>query len=303
MRLAFVTAFGNCRAQTGFYCEVTYLIGYIDVGGGIRAVYGTAVLDFCLDNGVDFPYLIGVSAGSGNIASYLSHQKERSLRFYTEFSMRKEYMSLNNLIKTGSYIDLDYIYSGLSNDGGESPLDFDAMVKNPAEFTVVSTNALTGEAEYFNKDCIARNEFDVFKTSCCIPIINKAYIYRGKPYYDGGLSDPVPVRKAFLDGCDKVVVCLTRPQDFRKKHRLPQNLFNAAIKKYPQIAKTLYTSVEKYNEDIDYILRLQDEGRVLVIAPKDCCGVDTLTKNRKNIEALYSLGYKDAEKIIDFINK
>lgn len=277
------------------------MVGYIDVGGGLRAVYGTGVLDFCLDSNIDFPYLIGVSAGSGNIASYMAHQKERSLKFYLDYAFRKEYMSLENLRKTGSYIDLDYIYSGLSNEGGEDPLDFDMVEKNPAQFTVVSTNAQNGEPQYFTKKDMGKNSYDVFKTSCCIPIINKAYSFGGNEYYDGGLSDPVPVRKAIEDGCEKVVVCLTRPIDFRKKHKVPSKMFDRVMKDYPEIAKTLVTSIDKYNEDIDYITKLQEEGKVLVLAPESCCGVNTLSRKRKNMQELYNLGYKDAQKILNFL--
>lgn len=285
----------------GKFQEVIRLTGYIDVGGGLRAVYGTGVLDFCLDNGIDFPYLIGVSAGSGNIASYLAHQKGRSLKFYTDYAFRREYMSFHNFVKNGSYIDLDYIYSYLTDEGGEYPLDFDAMNKNSAEFVVVSTNAENGKAEYFIKKDLDRNSYDIFKTSCCIPVVNKAYPFGGKDYYDGGLSDPIPVRKAFEDGCDKVVICLTRPVDYRKKHRFTQKMCDRAVRKYPEIAKTLMTSVDKYNDDIEYIQKLEKEGKVLIVAPKTCCGVETLSKKRKNIEQLYALGYQDAQKIIDFL--
>lgn len=278
------------------------MIGYIDVGGGLRAVYGTGVLDFCLDNGIYFPYLIGVSAGSGNIASYMAHQKGRSLKFYTEFAFRREYMSFRNFRQNGSYIDLDYIYSGLSNENGEAPLDFQTMDENPAQFTVVSTNAQNGKAEYFTKKDFGKDDFDVFKTSCCIPIINRAYELRGSKYYDCGLSDPIPFRKAFEDGCDKVVVCLTRPLEYRKRHRVPQKIFDRVMREYPEIAETLFTSVDKYNEDVEQIKRLQDEGKVLIIAPRSCMGVDTLSRKRKNMQELYKLGYKDAEKILKFLD-
>lgn len=277
------------------------MTGYIDVGGGLRAVYGTGVLDFCLDNGIDFPYLIGVSAGSGNIASYLAHQKGRSLKFYTDFAFRKEYMSFQNYFKRGSYIDLDYIYSGLSNEDGECPLDFDKINENSAQFVIVSTSADSGEAVYFTKNDYSRNSYDIFKTSSCIPVVNKAYPFAGKYYYDGGLSDPIPVRKALSDGCDKVVVCLTRPVDFQKKRRVSPRLSDRAMREYPQIAKAIITSVDKYNDDLEYIKKLEKEGKVLIVAPKTCCGVDTLSRKRKNIEELYKLGYEDGEKILGFL--
>ena len=53
------------------------MIGIVDVGGGLRGIYGSAVFDFCLDHNINFDYLIGVSAGSANVASYLGRQRGR----------------------------------------------------------------------------------------------------------------------------------------------------------------------------------------------------------------------------------
>ena len=50
-------------------------IGVIDVGGGLRGIYAAGVFDWCLENGVKFDYGIGISAGSANLASYLSGQR------------------------------------------------------------------------------------------------------------------------------------------------------------------------------------------------------------------------------------
>ena len=37
------------------------------------------------------------------------------------------------------------------------------------------------------------------------------------PYLDGGVSDSIPVLKAIEDGCDKIVVVMTRDKNYRKK--------------------------------------------------------------------------------------
>ena len=47
-------------------------IGNFDVGGGLRGIYAAGVFDWCMENGVQFDYGIGISAGSANLASYLS---------------------------------------------------------------------------------------------------------------------------------------------------------------------------------------------------------------------------------------
>ena len=80
-------------------------------------------------------------------------------------------MSFGNFIFKGSYIDLDYVYGTLSNSGGENPLDYAAIAANPTQFIVVATNALTGEAKYFDKSDLAQDNYDIFKASSAIPFV------------------------------------------------------------------------------------------------------------------------------------
>ena len=56
------------------------MTGVIDVGGGMRDIYGAGVFDRLLDDGVWFDYCIGVSAGSANLSSYLARQREMQMR-------------------------------------------------------------------------------------------------------------------------------------------------------------------------------------------------------------------------------
>ena len=94
-------------------------LGIVDVGGGTRGIFGAGVLDRFMELGIRADHFVGVSAGSANGASYIAGQRGRNYIFYTEYAFRKEYMSLENLIRTGSYLDLDYIYGTLSNEDGE----------------------------------------------------------------------------------------------------------------------------------------------------------------------------------------
>ena len=211
----------------------------IDMGGGMRGIYAAGVLDRCMEEDIRFDVCIGVSAGSANLASYLSHQAGRNYVFYTQYAMRKRYMSLWNFVRKGSYIDLDYVYGTLSNDGGENPYDYTAMEQNAASFLVVATNALTGEPKYFQKEDMPRNRYDPLKASCSIPFVNRPYTIGGVPYYDGALSDPIPVRKALSLGCERVVLILTRPRAFRRTARKDEFLARMIRKKYPVAAQKM----------------------------------------------------------------
>ena len=155
--------------------------GVIDVGGGFRGIYAAGVLDYCLDQGITFDLGIGISAGSANLASFAAGQRGRNYRFYTEYGFRKQYASLENFIRRRSYIDMDYVYSTLSNHDGENPLDYPAIRDNPMEFMVVATDALTGEARYFGKEDMAQDNYDIFKASSSSPFFCPPYEIGGVP--------------------------------------------------------------------------------------------------------------------------
>ena len=55
-------------------------IGLVLEGGGMRGVYTAGVLDALINKNYCADYLIGVSAGCTNGASYVSWQKERGMR-------------------------------------------------------------------------------------------------------------------------------------------------------------------------------------------------------------------------------
>ena len=122
--------------------------GLVDVGGGMRDIYGAGVLDYCIDQGIRFDCCIGVSAGSANVTSFLAGQRGRNYRFYTEYAFRKEYMSFGNWLRNRSYVGLDYIYGTLSNSDGEYPLDYERMVSGKEDLWIVAANALTGKPHY-----------------------------------------------------------------------------------------------------------------------------------------------------------
>ena len=276
-------------------------LGIIDVGGGFRGVYAAGVFDFCLDRDIHFDLVAGVSAGSANALSYLAGQRGRNYTFYTEYAFRKEYMGARNLLTNRSYVNLDYVYSTLSNSTGENPLDYPALEENPGELLVVATNALTGSPKYFDKSDIRQDCYDICKASSAIPFVCNPYEVNWMPYYDGALADPVPVEKAFQCGCDKVVLLLTRPADKPRGPGKDALLADMIQRRYPFAARKLRTRVERYNAGVELAKKYQAEGRVLIIAPDDLCGVSTLTRDRAALMRLYQKGRRDAQAIASFL--
>lgn len=273
----------------------------IDAGGGLRGIYTAGVFDRCLDDDICFDLCIGVSAGSANISTFLSKQRLRTYRFYHDYSQRKEYMSLGNFIKKGSYLDLDYIYSTLTNSDGEDPIDYPQLAKYEGQLLIAATDAETGKAHYFTKEDLSQDNYKVFCASCAIPFVCKPVEIKGKRYMDGGVAVPVPLEKALEMGAEKIVFALSKPKDFRRSSSRNDIIAKLIKRKYPEAAKVLLESNAEYDRLVDKAIELEKEGRVLIVSPDDTCGVDTLTKDKEKLHTLYEKGYKDAEKIKEFL--
>ena len=275
--------------------------GVIDVGGGFRGIYAVGVFDYCMEHKISFDLGIGISAGSANLCSYVAGQKGRNYRFYTEYGFRKQYMSLGNFIRKGSYVDMDYIYGTLSNSGGEYPLDYEAFQNNRMEFYVVATNALTGKAKFFDKSDMRQDCYDILKASSTLPFVCKPYQIDGIPYYDGALGNPVPIEKAFKLGCDRVVLILTRPEHSLRTSKQDERFAAGIRKRYPLAAEKLCKRARRYNESVAKAQEYAKQGRVLIVSPDDTCGVDTLRRDKDALHKLYQKGYHAAQRISAFI--
>ncbi len=277
------------------------MTGIIDVGGGMRGVFSAGIYDRFLEEGISFDLCIGVSAGSANLASYIAGNHGRVRRFYVKYPTRREYMSVNNLMHGDAFLNLDYIYTTLSNVGGEDPIDFAAFDANTSDFIAVATNSVTGEPTYFGKGSIKLNDLTVLKASCCLPVVCKPITIEGINYFDGGISDPIPFQKAFDMGCDKVIVVISKPVDYRKSPQKHMPIIKAALKKYPKVFDRLAVRHEVYNRLLEEATELQEQGKVILLAPQDCYGVNTLTREPAALEKLYEEGRRCADEHLDEI--
>ena len=277
------------------------MLGIIDTGGGMRDVYGCGVFDYFMDNKIDIPYCLGVSAGSANIASYIARQRGRNYRFYTEYCTRREYMGLHAFFSEGSYFNLNYIYDFLANENGEDPIDIRRMKEEKDQFVIAATNVADGKTEYFTKDDIQPNDLRPVMASSCVPIVCRPVEFRGQFYCDGGLATPIPYEKAFRDGCDRLIVILTRPEDEIMEPELNRRVYHTLLRKTPAVARGLDYHHRRYNRELQTLRDLQAEGRVILISPTDQCGVKNNCREPELLKKLYQVGYENAKQHLEGI--
>ena len=256
-----------------------------------------------LEDGIDVDMCYGVSAGAANMTSFIARQHGRNHTFYTKYAFRKEYASAESYFKNHNFANLDYIYGTLSNHDGENPVDYAAFEANPTGFTVVACNAEDGSTKYFDKSRARFDDFDVIKASSAVPVACEPYVVDGVPYFDGGIADPVPVQKALDDGYDKVILILSRLRNEVRKQQ--KDLAPARIleRSYPAAAEKLRMRYKTYNDEIEMAKQYEAEGRVLILAPEDLYGLNTLKKNFEGLEMMYRKGYAAAEAIPEFLSK
>ena len=212
--------------------------GVLFEGGSFRAIFSCGVMDALLDQDVMFPYCIGVSAGAADSASYISRQKERNLNMLLRYRNDKRYMGLRNYFKKEhSLFGVDFVFRKMPNV--LFPFDMDTFQNYAGDYVVVTTDANTGKPHYFHKEDVD-DRFDVICASCALPVYFQAVHIGGGVYYDGGVSDPVPIRRLQRDGHHKALIVLTRPEGYRKAcGRSDRFAAGVLRRRYPAIADNL----------------------------------------------------------------
>ena len=274
--------------------------GIVSEGGAFRTIFSCGVMDAFIENNIYPDYVIGTSAGAAYSPSYISRQKGRNLKIITEYANDKRYMGMNNLIdkKNRSLYGLEFAYETIPNE--LVPFDYDTFEKWDGEFYAVCTNVLTGKAEYFPYDGKDRTNL-VLKATCALPKLFPYIYINDTPYIDGGLSDSIPYEKAFADGCDRVVVVLTREAGYKKTTSSSTKIMARTYLNYPELAKDLVHRAGRYNRCLRKLEHLEKQGKIIVIRPTSTKGFSRLEKNIDKINALYNDGYSKGLAISDTV--
>lgn len=268
-------------------------VGLVLEGGGMRSVYTGGVLEYFLEQEVFFPYVIGVSAGACNAASYLSKQKGRNKTVTIDYASDPRYLSWKNYLRNRQFFGMDFIFDEIPNQ--YVPYHYDVFYNSPSELVVGTTDCHTGEPVYFKKQDYERELLTVLRASSSLPFVAPEVRYKGRTLLDGGISDPIPIKKAQADGFRKNIVILTRNEGYVKK---PSKFHFFVDRKYPDYMG-LQTALRKryivYNETIAYLENEEKNGNLFIIRPTEPLKVGRMERNPHKLEALYRQGYEDAK--------
>ena len=252
--------------------------GLVLEGGALRAIFSSGVCDALLDGNIMTDYVVGVSAGIAYGVSYVSRQPRRNLEVVTRYAPDKRYMGMNNLVdkKNRSYFGLKFAYDTIPNE--LIPFDYDTFAAYPGQVEAVVTNLNTGKADYLP---VPRDDKE-----------SRLYQINGQPYLDGGAADSIPWQRALDQGCDRVVVVLTRPRSYQRKPDQMLRLIRKQYKQYPKFVRTMETRAKRYNQNREQMFAMEREGKVLVIAPESTLGVGRIERDTEKLRLLWAEGYQ-----------
>lgn len=271
--------------------------GLVLEGGGMRGVFTSGVLDAFMKHDLYFRYVVAVSAGACNGASYMSHQIRRARIANINLLGQYDYIGLKHLVTQHSIFDRHLLYDEFPNK--LVPFDWDTYVKSGAEFEVVTTNCQTGQAEYLSEYKNPQRFNDIIMASSALPFVSSIVDIDGVPMLDGGIVDSIPIQRAIDKGHEFNVVISTRNMGYRssgKDRRVPPLVYDD----YPRLRVALSHRVEAYDKQLEMMERMERWGEIVVIRPERTMEVGRVTRDTDKLERLYEEGFRLGEA---FVNK
>ena len=268
-------------------------------GGTLRGIFSAGAMDALLDNDIMFPYCIGVSAGISNGVSYLSRQSRRNLEILEKYRLDHRYLSYRNFLRCRSIFGLDFVFGEIPDH--LVPFDWNTYSQYTGTVLVGVTNATTGSSEYLDGHKMDK-KFTMLRATCAIPMFFPTITIEGTPYYDGGLADPIPVKKAIIDGNQKHLILLTQPKGYQKKlNRETEFAARILKRKYPKLSEVMLTRHLHYNDTVKYCEKLEEDGSAIILRPH--ASLNSFEKDVDVIRRNYEEGYAAALQRLDDIAK
>ena len=277
--------------------------GIVFEGGALRTIYSCGVSDALLEAGLPLPdYTIGASAGAAYGVSYLSKQIGRNLEILTKYAGDKRYMGVGQLLDRSnrSYFGIQFTYDEIPNK--LVPFDYDSFAAYEGVMEAVMTDLNSGKPYYA---AVPRrdSEFQMLQATCAMPLLFPIYDIGGVPCLDGGVADGIPYERAFEQGCERVIVVLTRERSYVRMAESLLPLMRRVYRKYPAFIKLAEQRHVLYNRDRAKLFELERKGEVLVFYPQSTEGYSRTERDVEKIKGLYDNGMADGRSRIEEVKE
>ena len=176
------------------------------------------------------------------------------------------------------------------------PYDNETFMQYEGKAYSVVTNIETGQPEYLRLKDMDKDLICV-RASASLPLVSRTVVINGKKYLDGGISDAIPLQQSILDGNRKNIVIMTKEVGYVREPISSSQLalIKARYLKYPKVYEMMASRHDRYNENVRFVERMQQDGHAFVLRPAKAGDVGRIEKDKDKLIALYEEGYRDAE--------
>lgn len=276
-------------------------VGLILEGGANRGIFTSGVTDCLKENNMYLPYTISVSVGTCNAIDYVSKQIGRTKLCMIPEGRNLPPINWRHIFRKGSMINLDMVFDEYPNR--IVPFDYDTYFSSEIRSEYVVTNCASGKAEYLSEERDRKRLMNICRASCSMPYLCRMTEIDGNFYLDGGISDALPIRHAIKKGFRKNIIVLTREKGYSKKDSRILKVFSRILyRKYPELIKALDTRIQRYNDTMDLIQKLESKKEVLIIRPEKVL-INRTGNNVQKMKQFYTQGYKITEERLNEIRK
>ena len=266
-------------------------------GGGQRGVFSFGITDTFISRNFDpFDIYIGVSNGVAVLCWYLIRETDNNLDKML-YAAKGDYLSYKNLFTGKDILKFHQMYE----DGKKMFKPSMEKIKNNLagkEYIAVVTDAIEANAEYYS---FGDDEWmPKMIASGTLPLLVKTpSLINGRRKFDGGITDPLPVEKAYELGAKKIIVIRTYEKKFRRKLK-PENYIGALFsRKYPKLRKALLEHDKTYNRAIDFINNPPHDCDIVQLCPPEKLKSKRDSKNIEILKADYKTGKRIAEEYLN----
>jgi len=279
-------------------------ISLILEGGGFRCSYLAGCLTWLMDHNINIKYSSSVSSGAAAAFFYHGNDAQMLKDFTVNSMLDDKLIGFHQLIKEGGLVGYQYMIDKYIMPSYNKTLN--NIKNNGATMEICVYNTTTQKPEYFNQESFDEKA-TILKASCVLPISGKMVEYNGQKYLDGGTEIMIPFKRAVDSGYEKHIIIVTKDANYVRKPNpfYLKTLFRIVYHKYPILRKTLANRHINYNNQMEEIEKLVNNGDAILIRPSDSCGVGRFSGSKESMEKLFNVGYQDMEnrkdEILNFI--
>ena len=275
-------------------------VAIVAEGGGQRGIFTAGVFDAFLEQQFNpFQLGLGVSAGAQNLLSYFMAEQGYARRAIQELTAAPGFFVPYRWLGSRGVIDLDNYFETTLHDP-EYRLSYQRIsaVQKQRRLLFIATDYEDLLPVYLEPD--RQNVVTYLKASSAVPFLYKAHInVAQKRLVDGGVSDPLPIKKAIGLGAKHIVVVrttttLTRYSSWRQ--RIDAMPLRRAL---PSVLKKMLDVHEAaYSEGLELILNPPTGISVSQIAPEDALQSHAFGSSSEAIVQDYETGLRSGRNAI-----